>query len=151
MACPMKALQSAPMLALLAALAAGEVIAAEPAKPASQSNPDWPCIQHKVPTLTSAQMWDGPPVDAAQISEPDPGRQLIETARGVVTTFTIVASADGTRVRFDTILEEPGLQGFVTRLFAPRLLAPIYEDELDRLEALARAHAPHTVGYPRVA
>ena len=63
MACPMKALQSAPMLALLAALAAGEVIAAEPAKPASPSNPDWPCIQHKVPTLTSAQMWDGPPVD----------------------------------------------------------------------------------------
>jgi len=25
--------------------------------------PDWPCVQHKVETLTSAQMWDGPAVD----------------------------------------------------------------------------------------
>jgi hypothetical protein len=24
---------------------------------------DWPCVQHKVETLTSAQMWDGPAVD----------------------------------------------------------------------------------------
>jgi len=24
---------------------------------------DWPCVQHKVDTLTSAQMWDGPAVD----------------------------------------------------------------------------------------
>jgi len=48
---------AAPMVALLAALAAAGANAAEPA------NPDWPCIQHKVPTLTSAQMWDGPPVD----------------------------------------------------------------------------------------
>jgi hypothetical protein len=27
------------------------------------ANPDWPCIQRKVATLTSAQMWDGPAVD----------------------------------------------------------------------------------------
>jgi hypothetical protein len=26
-------------------------------------NADWPCVQHKVSKLTSAQMWDGPPVD----------------------------------------------------------------------------------------
>lgn len=26
-------------------------------------NADWPCVQHKVAKLTSAQMWDGPPVD----------------------------------------------------------------------------------------
>ena len=51
---------AAPMVALLAALAAAGAHAAEPARPV---NPDWPCIQHKVPTLTSAQMWDGPPVD----------------------------------------------------------------------------------------
>jgi hypothetical protein len=29
-------------------------------------NADWPCIQHKVAKLTSAQMWDGPPVDDAE-------------------------------------------------------------------------------------
>jgi hypothetical protein len=30
---------------------------------ADSANPDWPCVQHKVPTLTSVQMWDGPAVD----------------------------------------------------------------------------------------
>ena len=30
---------------------------------AEAANPDWPCIQRKVATLTSAQMWDGPVVD----------------------------------------------------------------------------------------
>jgi hypothetical protein len=29
-------------------------------------NADWPCIQHKVAKLTSAQMWDGPPVDGLE-------------------------------------------------------------------------------------
>jgi hypothetical protein len=28
-----------------------------------KGNPDWPCVQRKVLTLTSAQIWDGPPVD----------------------------------------------------------------------------------------
>jgi hypothetical protein len=28
--------------------------------------PDWPCVQHKVPKLTSTQVWDGPPVDDLQ-------------------------------------------------------------------------------------
>jgi hypothetical protein len=44
-------------------LGAGAGIAAEPNPAANQANPDWPCIQHKVAALTSAQMWDGPPVD----------------------------------------------------------------------------------------
>jgi hypothetical protein len=41
------------------------VIAAgvSPALAAENTNADWPCVQHKVATLTSAQMWDGPDVD----------------------------------------------------------------------------------------
>ena len=31
---------------------------------ADAANPDWPCVQRKVATLTAAQMWDGPPVDS---------------------------------------------------------------------------------------
>jgi len=27
------------------------------------SYPDWPCVQHKVPILTSTQIWDGPPIE----------------------------------------------------------------------------------------
>jgi hypothetical protein len=45
------------------ALAVPAAVAAEPGKPGNAANPDWPCIQHKVATLTAAQMWDGPPVD----------------------------------------------------------------------------------------
>jgi hypothetical protein len=38
------------------------------------------------------------------------------------------------------VLEANGLGGWMTRLFAPRLLAPIYADELERLERHATAH-----------
>ncbi len=36
---------------------------APPAVAADAANPDWPCVQRKVATLTSSQMWDGPAVD----------------------------------------------------------------------------------------
>src|SRR6266508_2935983 len=45
---------------------------------AEAANPDWPCIQHKVATLTSAQMWDGPDVDdLAQWRDNEEIRKLI--------------------------------------------------------------------------
>jgi hypothetical protein len=34
------------------------------ALPARAAEPEWPCIQRKVPVLTAAQMWDGPDVAA---------------------------------------------------------------------------------------
>jgi hypothetical protein len=46
---------------LIAAGAA--VLGAMPALAADPANPDWPCVQRKVASLTSAQMWDGPAVD----------------------------------------------------------------------------------------
>jgi hypothetical protein len=46
---------------LIAVLTAQGSFAAEPG--VGDPNADWPCIQHKVATLTAAQMWDGPPVD----------------------------------------------------------------------------------------
>ena len=45
--------------ALLAALAAGPALAADP------SDPDWPCIQRKQPHLSLGQVWAGPPPDGA--------------------------------------------------------------------------------------
>jgi len=76
----------------------------------------------------------------SKIIEPDPGRTVVEIAPGVETTFTVEPTAGGARVRFETVLHESGLQGLLTRLFAARLLRPIYEDELDRLAALTLAH-----------
>jgi len=80
----------------------------------------------------------------AQITEPRPGHTMVETADGLVTTFTVEPTATGARVRFDTVIDESGVQGVLTRLFAPRMLAPIYADELDRLAAHARDHGPLT-------
>jgi hypothetical protein len=34
------------------------------ARAASPTDPDWPCIQPKVPQISAGQMWNGPPVDA---------------------------------------------------------------------------------------
>jgi hypothetical protein len=50
--------------ALLMALWAGAEAAEQPK--VADPNADWPCIQHKVAKLTSAQMWDGPPVDGLE-------------------------------------------------------------------------------------
>ena len=45
-------------------LAAGIIaLGALPALAADTENPDWPCVQRKVATLTAEQMWDGPAVD----------------------------------------------------------------------------------------
>ena len=74
----------------------------------------------------------------ATISEPDPGHILVETSDTVVTNFVVEPSGGGSLVRFDTVIDEPGLRGVMTRLFATRLLRPIYDDELQRLEAYAR-------------
>ena len=35
-------------------------LALAPSLAAEAASPDWPCVQRKVATLTSAQMWDGP-------------------------------------------------------------------------------------------
>ena len=45
-------------------VAAGMIaLGGAPALAADTTNSNWPCVQHKVATLTSAQMWDGPDVD----------------------------------------------------------------------------------------
>jgi Polyketide cyclase / dehydrase and lipid transport len=74
------------------------------------------------------------------VSEPEPGRVLVEADALEQTTFTVDPVAPNQcRVRFDTLLDGSGLEGLLTRLFAPRLVHPLYADELDRLERYARA------------
>jgi hypothetical protein len=79
-----------------------------------------------------------------EVSEPRPGRVLVEAGGRERTTFTVEPEGGRARVRFDTILEADGLGGLLTRLFAPRLLRALYADELERLERYARAH--HAAG-----
>lgn len=58
-------MRTLPSLALLAGLAAAGLPGAALAQPAV--DPDWPCVQRKVPELSVGQMWSGtpPPEDGA--------------------------------------------------------------------------------------
>jgi polyketide cyclase/dehydrase/lipid transport protein len=77
------------------------------------------------------------------VTEPEPGRLLVEAGDGDSTTFTVdLAGPTRCKVRIDSVLHLGGLQGLVGQLLVPRLLRPVYEDELSRLEAHAQAHGP---------
>jgi Polyketide cyclase / dehydrase and lipid transport len=78
----------------------------------------------------------------ATVKEAIAGHQLVESAHGIESTMTVEPLEDGARVRFETKIDESGVTGLVNRLFAARLLTPIYRDELQRLEAYAQAHTP---------
>ena len=67
---------------------------------------------------------------------------LVERSDGIETISSVEPLDGGARVRFETVLDERGLRGILDRLFGPRLLRPIYEEELRRLDEHARAHGP---------
>ena len=82
-----------------------------------------------------------PQTMTASITEPEPGRVLLETSPGVQTTFTVQPEGlQRARVRFDTVLEAGGLMGLMMRLLAPGMLRPVYAQEMERLERHAQAH-----------
>lgn len=72
------------------------------------------------------------------VSEPEPGRVLMETDvdSGIVSTFTCDPVAEGRQTRL-TIATDwptgPGLSGVLNRLFIPRILRRMYADELQRI------------------
>src|SRR5262245_58579944 len=45
----------------------------------------------------------------ATITEPEPGRTLVETSPGIVTTFHVEPMPGGSLVRFTTVLDESGV------------------------------------------
>lgn len=79
------------------------------------------------------------------VSEPEPGRVLVETNdNGYVTTFTVEPRAAGQQ-SYVTIATEmtgrAGLLGTLERWFITRLLRPVYVKELEQLAAVAAAQA----------
>lgn len=76
----------------------------------------------------------------ARIDEPEPGRVLTETLEdGKTTTFTVTPGEGGTLVRIETRYRAGGPLGWMEGLLAPRILEPLYKDELERLDAYARS------------
>jgi hypothetical protein len=81
------------------------------------------------------------------VSEPEPGRVLVEWGDGEGSTFTVEPRGERTLLRIETVLNARGLEGLALRLFGARVLRPLYEDEMSRLERYAQEHAraPHEV------
>lgn len=80
-----------------------------------------------------------------RVDEPEPGRVLTESDErsSLVTTFTVTPQDGGSRVRVETRWQGAGgVGGFFERLFAPRVLRRLYEDELDRLDRYAASPPP---------
>ena len=76
------------------------------------------------------------------VAEPEPGRVLAERyADGGVTTFTVTPEGSGSRVRIETTADATGIQGVVARVLAPRLLRPLFIDELARLDQYTQTQA----------
>lgn len=80
----------------------------------------------------------------AVVTEPEPGRVLVETIpdSGLVTTFTVDPDGDAAcRVRIETTYRRAGVVGWIEARVAPRLLAPVYRDELRNLARVCAGHA----------
>ncbi len=76
-----------------------------------------------------------------QIAEPEPGRVLTESDTGStsVTTFTVTPEGSACRVGISTTWQGAGgVGGVFERLFAPRVLRRLYDDELSRLDTYAQ-------------
>ena len=80
-----------------------------------------------------------------RVDEPEPGRVLTEsdTSSSLVTTTTVTPHDGSSRVTISTSWNGAGgIGGFFERMFAPRAMRAIYTDELERLNAYARAQRP---------
>ena len=80
----------------------------------------------------------------ARVTEPDPGRSLVETDldRGAVTTFIVESLGNHqTRVTISTALPaRSGVSGLVERALMGRFLRRVFEAELRCIEQEARGH-----------
>jgi uncharacterized protein YndB with AHSA1/START domain len=75
-----------------------------------------------------------------RISEPEPGRTLVETdtRSSLVTTFNVSPQDGKSLVRISSSWDGAGgIGGFFERTFAPRALRKMFLDELDRLNTYA--------------
>jgi hypothetical protein len=76
------------------------------------------------------------------VTEPDPGRVLVEIATdgSSRTTFSVTPDGEGaSRVQIETSWASAhGLAGIMERLVAPALLRRLYAEELELLDAYAR-------------
>ena len=77
-----------------------------------------------------------------EVLEPEPGRVLVEKDRDndSKTTFTIEPAQGGSRVTITSdLISRPGLAGKIERFLSKRFLRGVYNEEIRKLDALARS------------
>lgn len=77
------------------------------------------------------------------VSEPEPGRVLVETEleQDLVTTFALEPLNGGTQTQLTITTDfasSPGLKGFIEKLTAPSLMRSIYKKEMQQLTEYLR-------------
>lgn len=81
----------------------------------------------------------------SRVTEPEPGRVLVETDldRGFVTTFTVdPVGPSSARVEFiTTVPRKPGIVGAIEKAITTRFLSTVYAAELEQLDRVARESA----------
>jgi hypothetical protein len=73
-------------------IAIGMGLAASPSAVAAGGDPDWPCVQRKVPEISSGQVWTGPPLDGVGDSWRSDDA-LAQLARAIASRRTDMADA----------------------------------------------------------
>jgi uncharacterized protein YndB with AHSA1/START domain len=78
-----------------------------------------------------------------RVTEPVPGRTISEQNidSDLTTSFTVTPDGRNCRVQITTTWQRAGIGGVIERIFAPRVLSPLYADELERLNRYAREQA----------
>ena len=76
----------------------------------------------------------------ADITEPQPGRVLVETVRETPTVTTFFVDPVGEqscKVTFHTAIDRPGLRGWIESFLVPGFLKKVYIEELENLRRAA--------------
>jgi hypothetical protein len=108
------------------------MLAALPVRPAE---PEWPCIQRKVLTLTAAQMWDGPDVEALTGWQDD--AEMARLIKLLVSRATPMEKASESLAQWIKAQPEPSRDEKLKTLFAG-VLKTINDDRTVILTGIER-------------
>lgn len=101
------------MLWPLAAL----VLLAGPAPAAGPPDPDWPCVQRRMPHLSLGQLWSGPAPDAAALAAAETP-EVLALARHIALRRTTMEEAEARIAEFARGREAPALTALAQATFA---------------------------------
>ena len=123
--------------AAVAAILAGVLPAPGPAAAAigEKDYPDWPCVQRKVLTLTSTQIWDGPPVD--DIKDWSNEDEVLKLVQGLASRRVPMTDAAASIKSYAAKLPEAQRDEKLKRLFAG-VLARINEERTSVIGGVER-------------